>query len=217
MKNYNSHYKKISSGFTLVEMLVVLGLFSFIMTLAVGVLYTTQAVNVKLQETQSVLDNVNLSMETMARDIRYGSEFHCASTLTESNIMLRKSCGYYGDHGGKVIFFKTVDAVNDNDRVAYYASTTSNGNVVLKDEYVNGATTTYQITTNDVKIRSLIFYVTGANTIAGTSTDVGDVHDYNQPLITVAISGETIPLKEGATSSTKFSMQSSIATRGIDK
>ena len=215
-----SNTKKLR-GFTLVEMLVVLGLFSFIMTLATSVLYSTQAINVKLQESQAVLDNVNLSMDTMSRDIRYGSDFHCSasSTQQERDIRLRKSCSYSNPlvmHGGRVLFFKPTNATTDSDRVAYYASSTTSGDVILKDEYFGGSTTTYQITANDVKIKSLFFYVEGANTASSVAADVDGVHDYTQPLITLTVAGETIPLKEGS-SSTPFIIETSISSRGIDK
>ncbi len=82
------------SGFTLVEMIVVLGLFSFLMTLATGVIYSTHAIGIKLQETQTILDNVNLSMDTMSRDIRYGSNFYCSNTLVVASSSLRKSCTF---------------------------------------------------------------------------------------------------------------------------
>lgn len=202
-------------GFTLVEILVVLGLFSFIMTLATGVLYTTQAVNVKLQETQSVLDNVNLSIETIARDIRYGSDFHCGTQLlNETEIELRKNCSFES-HGGNILFFRPSGGDVD-DRVAYYASTTSYGNVILRDEYIGGATSTYQITSNDVDIKSLVYYVVGANTASSSGTDVNDEHDFEQPLVTLTISGQTIPIETSA-SSTSFHMQSSISARELDK
>lgn len=218
MNYFSLNYKnKRSQGFTLVEMLVVLGLFSFLMTLATGVLYTTQAINVKLQETQSVLDNVSVSMETMSRDIRYGSDFHCALSVNVPDILLRQDCDF--SHGGSVLFFKPVDAINDDDRVAYYASTTQDGvatsSVILKDEYrVGGATTTYRITANDVKIKSLFFYVTGADSTS-VAKNISGSADYTQPLVTVMLSGETIPIKQGATS-TKFIVETSISSRVLD-
>lgn len=200
-------------------MLIVLGLFSFIMTLATGVLYTTQAINVKLQETQSVLDNVNLSMDAMSREIRYGTNFHCASTLQEAESSLRKSCSYY-NNGGKFLFFKPNDAMHDEDRVAYYASTTQDGDVILKDEYFGSGgafSNRYQITANDAKIKSLVFYVVGANTTSGSSTmDVGSVRDYVQPLVTMDLSGETKPITSSA-SSTKFIIQLTVSSRALDK
>lgn len=200
-------------------MLIVLGLFSFIMTLATGVLYTTQAINVKLQETQAVLDNVNLSMDAMSREIRYGTNFHCASTLQEAESSLRKSCSYY-NNGGKFLFFKPNDAMHDEDRVAYYASTTQDGDVILKDEYFGSGgafSNRYQITANDAKIKSLVFYVVGANTTSGSSTmDVGSVRDYVQPLVTMDLSGETKPITSSA-SSTKFIIQLTVSSRALDK
>lgn len=207
--------KKIK-GFTLVEMIVVLGLFSFLMTLATGVLYSTQAISVKLQETQAILDNVNLSMDTMAREIRYGSNFHCTNTLNNSSSSLRKNC-LFESGGGKIIIFRPNNSATSSDRVAYYSSSTSYGNVILKDEYTESGTSTYQITANDVKINSLVFYVDGANSM-GTSTgeNADDVHDYIQPFIIVTISGETRPLSIRA-SSTKFSIEASLSARELDK
>ncbi len=213
----------VVKGFTLVEMLVVLGLFSFIMTLATGVLYTSQAINVKLQETQSILDNVSVSLEIMTRDIRYGSVFHCDTSLNVANFRERRGCSYDDlgvNNGGVVLFFKPVDANNSNDRVAYYASTTQTGKVILKDEYFSGkATTTYQITADDVKIKSLLFYVVGASSTSLAKDEGGveipDSNDYIQPLITLSVSGETIPIKEKA-SSTKFIVETSISSRVLD-
>lgn len=225
---FTTHVK--SKGFTLVEMLVVLGLFSFIMTLATSVLYSTQAINLKLQESQAVLDNVNVSLETMTRDIRYGSKFYCLDTLPsntsiwtdESYKTQRRNCSYQtvGDnHGGEVLIFKPIDAVDNNDRVAYYASTTVSGNVILKEENVSGIKTTYQITANDVKINSLIFYVVGASSTIlskdSLSVDIPGSNDYIQPLVTLTVSGETIPIKGGATT-TPFIMQTSISSRLLD-
>lgn len=207
---------KSFSGFTLVEMLVVLGLFSFIMTLATSVLYSTQAINIKLQETQAVLDNVNVSLETMSRDIRYGSDFHCSTMLSDPSFLLRKSCQYEGGIGGRYLFFKPIDAASTSDRVAYYASTTLTGNVILKDEYYVGkGTTTYEITADDVKIKSLIFFVSGADSTTASKNVDSPLVDYVQPLVTFGISGETIPVKVGA-SSTSFIMQSSISSRILD-
>ena len=69
--------KKSLKGFTLIELMVVIALFSTIMTVAIGALFSAQAVNVKLQQTQIVIDGINLAIEEMVRDIRYGSQFYC--------------------------------------------------------------------------------------------------------------------------------------------
>ena len=94
-------------GFTLVEILVVLGLFSSVMTIAAGALFTTQAINVKLQETQSILDNVNIAMETMTREIRYGTNFHCGISISSASSTLRKNCTF-ANQGGTVLFLSLI-------------------------------------------------------------------------------------------------------------
>ena len=228
MKFATNFKNSTQRGFTLVEMLIVLGLFSFMMTLATSVLYSTQAINVKIQETQSILDNVNIAIDTMSREIRYGTDFRASNSIEDTNFLRRKSSRYDTTHGGKVLFFKPQDSENDDDRVAYYASTTPYGNVILKDEYTNGVRTRrYEITSNDVKIKSLIFYVNGANTSIVSDPNnepngIGD-EDHIQPLITMTLSGETISSTFNASntsqkaSTTKFIIQSSVSARTLDK
>ena len=217
-------------GFTLVEILVVLGLFSSVMTIAVGALLSAQSINVKLQDSQSVLDNMNLSVETMSREIRYGSEFHCDDTLEialqTASSSLRKDCQFVDatSGGGAVLIFKPNNFTSD-DRVAYYVSEQG---VLLKDEYIGGATTTYQITSDSVTIRSLVFYVTGAYTLSGTTKNAVNANDFDQPLITVTIDGETKPVKkylqtiagEGSAKrnikAVRFTLQTSVSSRILD-
>jgi prepilin-type N-terminal cleavage/methylation domain-containing protein len=208
----HTHIK--SRGFTLVELLVVLGLFSSVMTIATGALYTTQAVNTKLQETQSILDNVNLSMEIMSRDIRYGSEFHCNSVMPPSiPVPLRHSCEYSPTASGTILFFKPANAVTSDDRVVYYLE---NG-VIFKKEISTLGTTIYQITSNDVTVKSLSFYVTGAYTSTGDPLfNVGGYRDYDQPLITMTVLGVTKPVKSTLVP-VSFTVETSISARGQDK
>lgn len=220
-RHHTSHKK--TQGFTLVEILVVLGIFSFLMTLATGVLYMTQAVNVKLQETQAILDNVNFTIDTISRDVRYGADFHCGSSYsisTETEYLLRKDCNYDGS-GNKILFFKPVNSASDNVRVAYYASTTSDGyEVIMKDEYDAGGIliTSNQVTSNDVAIKNLSFYVEGAYTKDDSIPykNVDHSIDFKQPLVTILLSGETIPITHNS-SSTKFSIQSTVTSHRIDK
>jgi hypothetical protein len=92
--------------------------------------------------------------------------------------------------------------------------------VIQKDEYFVGKTPiSYQITANDVKMRALTFYVIGASSTVltkdGGGVDIVGSEDYMQPFITVTASGETVPIKEGA-SSTRFLVETSISSRILD-
>ena len=222
--------RNIRKGFTLVEMVMVLGIFSLAMTLATSVLYRTQAINVELQEIQAALDNLNISSELMTRDIHYGTDFHCEATLADAEgtlwatLQLRKNCDYTTAHGGRFIIFRPVSAVNPKDRVAYYVD----NDILYKREYVDDGVNplsvkSYQITADDVKVKSLVFYVTGANTAtADLGADITDgsgspIHDFEQPLITLSLTGETIPgVNSASASSTKFVLQTSLSPRDVD-
>ncbi len=172
-------------GFSLVEILVVLGLFSSISTLSLGALFNAKSINSHLQETQSVLDNLNLSVQTITREIRFGSDFNCISTTQPPEYIatVRNNCVYGADGGtpGAVLGFKPSDAVNDNDRVAFYVD----NDALYKRVFPQvGDVQTYQMTPNDIDIRSVMFYVDGAGTIAT---------DNKQPLVVMFISGVTRP------------------------
>jgi len=209
----NSFFKKRPRGFTLVEMLVSLGLFTSVVVIAVGAIFSAQTINTKLEQNQIILDGVNLALEMIARDVRYGSVFYCASVLPSSLYVDRQDCPQISTSGGSVIIFKPVvklpGSTNYNlDRVAYFVL---NG-VIYRNEYKEGNVNnkiTYQITPPDVNIKSLNFFITGAGSFQGGSPD------FNQPLITIIVSGVTIPRKETIVP-TNFDLQTSISSRRFD-
>lgn len=200
-------------GFSLVEILVVLGLFSSIATLALGSLFNAQAINGRLQETQAILDNVNLSIQTVTRDIRFGSDFYCTNIIptASTTVTVRKNCPN-GSEGGSVLIFQPADAANELDRVAYYI--TSTGVMFKKEFYYGEEPRMVQMTASDVIIDSMRFYVEGANTATGIN-DEGNLSDFKQPIITMHISGRSVSV-----SSTRepeiFKIQTHISSREID-
>lgn len=188
---------KKRKAFTLVEILVVIGLFSSISTLSLGALFNAQAINTRLQETQSILDNINLSVLSVSREVRFGTEFACVDTsiymptitdyLRYPNIMLDHialphNCAYTDNKSGNLLAFKKSDAESSSDRTIFYVE---NGVLYKKDFPAIGNATLYQMTSNDVEIRTLTFYVEGAE----PSTSL----DYKQPLVTMLLSGVTKP------------------------
>lgn len=65
------------SGFTLIEMIVSLGVFSVVVTIAVGALLILIASNRQLQDEQSILSNLSFALDSMTRDIRTGTHYYC--------------------------------------------------------------------------------------------------------------------------------------------
>jgi type II secretory pathway pseudopilin PulG len=198
-------------GLTLVEILVVLGLFSGVITMSLGVLFNVQAINVRLQKTQTILDNANLSLLSMTREMRYGSSFYCSSVATSTPPIVRKSCSLT-EGGGAFLYFRTADAVRDNDRVGYFVS---NG-VLYKVELPElGASSTYQMTSSDVYIESMKFFVDGALSSTPSRNEGGVLVDYEQPLISIFVGGKAkaFTTKEQPVS---FNLQTQVSSRMLD-
>lgn len=73
-------YAKASAGFTLVELLVAVGVFSVAMLVGVGALLTMVGANHRAQAIQSVMNNLNYAVESAARTIPVGTNYHCGSS-----------------------------------------------------------------------------------------------------------------------------------------
>jgi prepilin-type N-terminal cleavage/methylation domain-containing protein len=213
MKNIFSQRRishKSPRGFTLIELVVVIGLFSAIATLSLGSLFNAQTINSKLQDTQSILDNINLSTLTITRDIRFGTEFYCVAALPTPIYTTRKNCPEATTVGGIALIFKASGAASSTDRTMYYLS---NG-ILYKDIYSGGSTTTLQMTSSEVKINNLTFYVDGAQTSDGSNDDSG-AKDYTQPIISLLISGTTQSVHKSV-APVSFSLQTAVSPVDID-
>ena len=194
-------------GFTLIELLVTMAVFLSVITIATGALFSSQVVNTRLEQTQAILDGVNLATEIIVRDIRYGSLFYCSTSVPNPITASRQECSY--PVRGTVLVFRPAVGLPGSldarqDRVAYYIS---NG-VLYKDEYPYGsAMRTKQVTSSDVSIQNLSFYSTG---LQNTSDN-----DFDQPVITMVLSGVTIP-KKVSIQPVSFTVQTSATSRMLD-
>ena len=75
---------KKQSGFTLIEMIVSLGVFSVVITIAVGALLVLIATNQQLQAEQSVMTNLSFALDSMTREIRTGTNYYCVDAVNYS-------------------------------------------------------------------------------------------------------------------------------------
>ncbi len=66
-------------GFTLVEMIVSLAIFSVVATVALGALIKIVDANRKAQTLQSAITNLNFALESMSREMRVGTKYYCDS------------------------------------------------------------------------------------------------------------------------------------------
>ncbi|PJE73761.1 MAG: hypothetical protein COV02_00920, partial [Candidatus Terrybacteria bacterium CG10_big_fil_rev_8_21_14_0_10_41_10] len=71
--------KNLNAGFTLIELIVALGLFAVVMTISVGAFLNISDIQKKSESLRNVSDNMSFTIEMMTRDIREGYDYSCSS------------------------------------------------------------------------------------------------------------------------------------------
>lgn len=74
MNNFSSQNQK---GFTLVEVMIAVGLFVVIMVFGIGSVLSTNNSHKKSQSQRAINDNLSFVIEDMSRNIRLGSNYRC--------------------------------------------------------------------------------------------------------------------------------------------
>lgn len=179
-----------SHGFTLVEMLVSISVFMVVMLVAASSLLSIIDGNNKAQSLKSAINNLNFALESMQKNIRVGSSYHC-------NYSQGSDC----PNGDTVISFTSYkDLSGDgiiNDIVTYR----------LKDNSIERCDSTVvacqssssnfiKLTASDVKISNMRFYVDNSS----------------QPRVLITVSGEAGTKDR---TKTKFNLQTTVSQRGF--
>lgn len=189
----HTRYSIPSRGFTLVEMIVAVGLFSVVMVISITALLSVVDANRKAQALQSVINNLNIAVDGMVRSLREGTTYRCNSaTPSNPNCPTGGESIYFESHGG------SLADVNDDWVYAYDPITKR----IYKSEDGNAAHG-IAITAPEVIIDSVTFYVIGA-----TRTDT------IQPKVMVVIKGTAGSSKTKTT--TTFHIQSTAVQRVLD-
>lgn len=68
-------FTKQNKGFTLVEMIVSLGIFALVMVVAMGAFLKISDVNKRAQNVKNAVNNVNFTLEAMSRELRTGTNY----------------------------------------------------------------------------------------------------------------------------------------------
>lgn len=112
---------KAIKGFTLVEMIVSIAIFMFVMVIAVGSLVAIVGANRKAQAVQAVVDNLRFALDDMSRVMRTGTEYHCSSSAVagvrdcmEGNRQIAV-INQYGEEDKVVFRFSTASECNEPD------------------------------------------------------------------------------------------------------
>ena len=152
--------KSYVHGFTLVEMLVAVSLFTVVMTVSVSALLALVDANRKAQAIQSVMNNLNIALDGMVRQIRMGNNYHCGSASQSgsfSALASREDCAI----AGTLVAFEAFggDPTDSSDQWAYWIE---DGRLYRRATQGGGSSTVLPLTAPEVRIDSFSVYVTGA-------------------------------------------------------
>lgn len=178
-------------GFTLIELIVAITLFTVITTFALGSVLAIFDANRRARSMRTVVDNLNFSIESMARNIRFGTNYYCG---TSSNLNSTNDCSINGANHLSVTF----------EGLRYIYGWQGGANDPIRRS-INGGTTYTNITSPETKIQDLKFYVFGS-----TPSSSGD---NNQPRVLVIIRGY---VGNKPTAQSTFNIQTLMSQRKLD-
>lgn len=170
-------------GFTLVELIVSIGLFALVMLIATGAYFSLIALDKRARATGQVVSNLSFAMDTMARGIRTGANFKCITN--------QDADGQSANSTGGCDWFSYTDT-GLNTTVTYIRKVDCNGtacNTIGRCVGVVPASCTdaaaSSLTDPAITIQSLKFYVRGVGNSSAPTWQ-------QQPHVTFTVSG-TMP------------------------
>jgi len=153
--------RSFASGFTLIELITAISIFTIIMTISLGSILGIFDANRKSRSIKAVMSNLNLAVETMSKEMRYGKNYHCGS----GTVTVPQNCS----SGDTLLSFLS----SDNEQITYRLNGTAIEKQSGSEEYI-------PVTAPEAVIDDLTFYTLGA----GTS-------DTLQPKIIMKIKGHS--------------------------
>lgn len=149
---------KRQHGYTLIELLVAIGVFAIVVTLMTGTFMLSLRGQKKGVTTQNVADNVRYAMEIMAKEMRMGTSFVADTNSGSCATMCR------------IQFSSNMPNRNPAQRLEFYLA---NGKIMFDDEVGTGPAAD-SITSPNVTVSTLSF-------------DVSGVPPTSQPRITIVL------------------------------
>lgn len=163
--------KNFQKGFTLIELMTALSIFIIVITISMGSILGVFNANRKSKSLKTVMSNLNLTLESMSREMRYGQKYHCGSSGTRT---IPENCPL----GDTYLSFLS----SDNVQTTYQLNGTSIEKEVAGEGFV-------AVTAPEVVIDSLKFYTLGA----GTNNTL-------QPKVVIMVKGHAGDLTKGGSS-----------------
>lgn len=194
-------------GFTLIEMVVSVALFAIVMTICVDVLLSLVNADRKAQALQDVMNNLNITLDSMVRSVREGSAYHCGTPVSTTPTDCTSTTDDPSNH--YVFAYEPYgSAYNSQTNSWSQQPTVYSYDPTTKRIYrsINGKQAV-AVTAPEVSIDEMQFYVVG-------TTRGGSPPDNVQPKVIIIIKGTAGAA--GTKTQTTFSIQATAVQRVLD-
>ena len=198
--------KTSTGGFTLIELMVSLTLFSIVMMVSMSTLLSIIDINAKAQALYSATTNLSFALDSITREIRTGYHYYCkaSSGTAQEAFPNADSTADCVDQD-----FISFSREKDNIQVGYRRREV-NGQGVLEQKVSSG--NWVQITSLDVAVDEFRLTVRNSEPYyADSSYTIGS--DIDQPVVEIRLKGH---VNNGLDTDTDFNIQSHIVERRLD-
>ena len=136
----------MKKGFTLIELLTAISIFAVVMVISMGSILGIFDANRKSRALRAVISNLNLTIESMSKEMRFGKDYHCGSSGADTT---PQNC----PSGDTYLSFE----FSDGDQITYRFSNQTLEKKIGNADFI-------AVTSPEVAIDSFVFYTLGAGT-----------------------------------------------------
>ena len=203
-------------GFSLIELMVSLTIFSILMVVSVGTLLTLIDANAKAQALSSATTNLSFALDSITREIRTGHYYRCEKAKNQANPDLPGGNGTLPpsdcnnnvvnkNDGDEIIFIRDRDGFKIGYRLY-------GGKIQQRIEDPNGVVLNRwdDVTSSDIEIEKFKIVVSGSEVYVTSNSDT------YQPVVTLLIKGK-VTKNNGLEGNTDFNIQTLIVQRRLDQ
>lgn len=194
------NFTKTRAAFTVMEMLVVLTVFSTVAVVVIDIFFTITKAYKSLVATQAVQRDIRFTVQTVVKDIEQG--------VIDYNYYINNSLLLKNNSTGEVVAVNTLALIDANGLPVRYKTGTSTKNLPTVMVCRGTCSTWEQLLSDNIQAPLLNFYIVPDTDPFAVTGSVPN----KQPRITMAITGqavsESIELQQ-----TTFFIQTTVATR----
>ncbi len=178
-------------GFTLIEVIVAISIFIVLVTVSLGAIASIFDANRKSQSLKAIMTNLNFAVEVMAREMRFGTNYHCGES---GDLEDPQNCS-----GGE----NFISFLSSEDEQIIYRLNTETDQL---EKSLDGGNDYLGITAPEITIQDLKFFVLGSTVEVSPASPL-------QPKVIILIRGYA-GAKES--SRTIFTLETTVSQRVLD-